>query len=340
MEVGLVQTMDATVADKGERCGESCQSARLAKKRGGLDSDQMRVCECRNFLKTNGVKVWDDKLFEILKEKKGDLLAKIAADGAPQASLLQRNFDTALAAKKKKATASTSTTTTTTVGVIDMEKWSFNAQVDCTECVQFPGWQTLSANNKLDLHRLPDGRPSDPRFATVGHQCCTLQTKAITEGCTAAKLLDSWTTVAKMLNDPDIVALYGLANITEGWQHCDKSWVVHGACHGFVDSKKVLAATDPETFKLLHPVDPAGKSLSGTFTDPVRWAQESKPDRERLVAQELDEARHKTENGEEWNWPSSTRESSPEWNQHHKPIGDAMCGIEGGKPRLDCTSAR
>jgi len=44
-----------------------------------------------------------------------------------------------------------------------------------------------------------------------------------------------WSIVAKLLNDPDVAVLYKAANITEGWKHCDQSWVVHGACGEFVE---------------------------------------------------------------------------------------------------------
>jgi len=37
-----------------------------------------------------------------------------------------------------------------------------------------------------------------------------------------------------LLNDPAVASMFKAANITAGWQHCDQSWVVHGACGKFL----------------------------------------------------------------------------------------------------------
>jgi len=327
----------------------------------------MRVCECRNFLKTNVLKLWNNNLFDILKEKQAQatilklapklppnlqdaIKGIVAADESQPAALLQRNFDTALAAKKQAAT-----TTTTTSSSIDFGL-SNNANVHCTECVQLPGYQTNFDSKYFDTKRHPDGSPSDPKFISP-QQCCTAKTKAMTQGCTAASQLDSWTMVAKLLNDPDILSLYELANITDGWQHCDKSWVVDGACRGFVDKLEILSKQEGLkkrcTMRVKGPYnrpkwDPNDDVNCQKRLEPVRWSQESKADRERLVAQELE--RHELEHEEAYHksevvWTRTGRtggvvsivEDSTGWNQQ----GWTVCGRhKNGTVRKDCTSLR
>jgi len=347
-----VDKLDATVADKQkQKCGSSCQAQRAALKRG-LDSDQMRVCECRNFMKTNVLKLWNNKLFDILKEKQAQAtILKLAprlpkdlqeAIRKPQsAALLQRNLDTALAAKKQAET----TTTTTTSRSIDL---SGGASVHCTECVQLPGFQTNFDGKYADRKRNPDGSSSDPKFNSP-QQCCTAKTKAMTQGCTAASQLaasqlDSWTMVAKLLNDPDILPLYELANITDGWQHCDKSWVVGGACDGYVDKVEIAAKQHEDlkkrcTYRVSGTApkrDPNDDVNCMNILEPVRWSQESKADRERLVAQELDSPGNP-------GGSVSMAEDGAAWNQQVDNGRQVVCGTKrDGTPRRakdgDCTS--
>jgi len=368
MRIDHVDKLDATVADKQkqkQKCGPSCRAA--LKRR--LDSDQMRVCECRNFMKTNVLELWNNKLFDILKEKQAQAtILKLAPrlpknlleaiNKPPSAALLQRNLDTALAAKKQAAT----TTTTTTSRSIALRR--NDANVHCTKCVQLPGVQTnFEGGNDgrfktkyLDPYRNPNGSSSDPKFDSP-QQCCTAETKAMTQGCTAASQLDSWTMVAKLLNDPDILSLYELANITDGWQHCDKSWVVKGACGGFVDTLEIASKQKDAIPQFTRcTIRVSGSAPNRDTTDdinclsrlePVRWSQESKGDRERLVAQELWRAGcHATSGGCSDAWIKrrgrshsalvSVVEDSAEWNQQsHK-----VCGKnDDGTARTDCTSA-
>jgi len=168
----LLQTMDATVADKQQKAKKKAEKKAVPR----LDDDQVRVCECRSFLMSSVGKIWNEKLIDTLKPL--EALIPDPAPAAPEA-LLQRNFDAAIATKKKKATTTTTTTTTTTIDAIAV-------------------------------------------------------TDAMNTACAAASELPSWTLVSKWINHPDIAALYKAANITEGWQHCDKSWVVHSACGDFL----------------------------------------------------------------------------------------------------------
>jgi len=156
VEAGLVQTMDASVQQKS------------AKKE--LNADQLRVCACRNFLKSNVEQAFSvPEIKELFKgmQNQAEIRARSSGTG-----LLQRNFDTVLAAKKPKDT----TTTTTT----------------------------------------------EPVAAA-----------AIVAACTGASSMGNWTSVAQLLNNPDVTSLAHAANITGGWSHCDQSWVVQGACGVF-----------------------------------------------------------------------------------------------------------
>jgi hypothetical protein len=113
VEAGLVQTMDASVQQKS------------AKKKK-LDADQLRVCECRNFMKSSvepafqvpAIKdMFTDALNEVIMSNRpdvirSDLMDAINARNPSDAALLQRSFDTALATKNKKKKKTTTTTTT------------------------------------------------------------------------------------------------------------------------------------------------------------------------------------------------------------------------------------
>jgi len=189
VEAGLVQTMDASVQQKS------------AKKKQ-LDADQLRVCECRNFMKSNVEKAFQipaiKDIFKVEQNRvimskasagsgnrpsPGDLMKGFAGLTPPKPlktldpELLQRSFDTALATKKQ-------TTTTTT-----------------------------------------------PCAAS-----------AIVQTCTGASYMDDWAGVAQLLNNPAVTTLARAANITGGWQHCDQSWVVQGACGVFVDAAAATKA--------------------------------------------------------------------------------------------------
>jgi hypothetical protein len=60
--------------------------------------------------------------------------------------------------------------------------------------------------------------------------------------CTTASVMP-WDQVAKHLNNPGYVPTYKLGNITGGWQVCDKSWVVKGACGEFIVAPAPVVAT-------------------------------------------------------------------------------------------------
>jgi len=212
VEAGLVQTMDASVQQKS------------AKKELELNADQLRVCACRNFLKSNVEKAFSvpeiKELFKGMQNQaimknlpqrpglmdeignfdsstqlrnveekevkdRNALMAAIRARSSGTA-LLQRNFDTVLAAKKPKDTTTTTTTTT---------------------------------------------KYTKPVAAA-----------AIVAACTGASYMGNWTSVAQLLNNPDVTSLAHAANITGGWSHCDKSWVVQGACGVFVDAAAAATA--------------------------------------------------------------------------------------------------
>jgi len=118
VEAGLVQTMDASVQQKS------------AKKKKKLDADQLRVCECRNFMKSNAERAFNVPAIKdmfmaeqnkvimsnragFIKPSQSELIKKMnALKNKDEIKLLQRSFDTALATKKKKKKTTTTTTTT------------------------------------------------------------------------------------------------------------------------------------------------------------------------------------------------------------------------------------
>lgn len=103
-------------------------------------------------------------------------------------SLLQRNFDAALARKggAKKAKKTTTTTTTTTL-LKDTNLWR----------------ACEAADDAFDKN---------------------------------------WSEVARQLNNPAHDDLFEDLNITGGWQHCDQSWVVLGACREYMTKAAGQAA--------------------------------------------------------------------------------------------------
>jgi hypothetical protein len=128
-------------------------------------------------------------------------ILKLVAPDPPQ--LLQRNFDAALASKKQEETATTSTTSTTmtTTTILTSEEMDERMVIGCQTASQIPV-------NEFGAYGLFDQAP-----------------------------LPSWAMAAKLLNDPAITStLFKKHNITEGWQHCDQSWVVHGACGKFLNA--------------------------------------------------------------------------------------------------------
>jgi len=189
---GLLQAMDATVAHKRE----DSEWERTRKER---EADEMRVCECRGFLKSSVGKMWNENLMNILGNKKVKATIDDATEKVNPTQLLQRNFDAALATKRTKTTTTTSTTTTTELDVHEHQSQVEGMTTACTKASELPA-EVFGAY-----------------------------------GMTGQVQLPSWAIVAKLLNDPDIAVLFKEANITEGWQHCDQSWVVHGACGEFVE---------------------------------------------------------------------------------------------------------
>jgi len=72
----------------------------------------------------------------------------------------------------------------------------------------------------------------------------------LAEACTAGmEFLKDWTQIAKQLNNRAHADLYKELNITGGWQHCDKSWKVHGACRAYMTKEAVKEAADKKDAK-------------------------------------------------------------------------------------------
>jgi len=225
----LLQTMDATVAHKRDKQREAAEMR---------EAEEIRVCECRSFLKSSVGKMWNEKLMAILDSKKVQVAietvvqktslvlptekTRLGENGGgvfvpPTQDLLQRNFDAALATKKATTTTTTTTsTTTTTTEQIDLQSQIKGMTTACTKASELP--VELFGAYGVEYH---------PAFSP--------------------KQLPSWAIVAKLLNDPDIADLYKAANITEGWQHCDKSWVVHGACGKFLPAPTTTTTTTTTT---------------------------------------------------------------------------------------------
>jgi len=157
-----VQSMDATVAPKNQNHeNDSRWKAKLA--------DEMKVCECRSFLKSSAGKLWNEKLMDIIATKKET---------------------TSLAQQPEQIDHQSQVATTMAAA--------------CTKASELPV-EAFRAYGKVP--------PLDPDELDLW----------------------KWSIVAKLLNDPDVAVLYKAANITEGWKHCDQSWVVHGACGEFVE---------------------------------------------------------------------------------------------------------
>jgi len=87
--------------------------------------------------------------------------------------------------------------------------------------------------------------------------------------------LPSWAVVAKLLNDPAVASMFKAANITAGWQHCDQSWVVHGACGKFLPVPMTTTTTTTGNGTVLAQVgwqerDPAIIDDLRSLTDLIR----------------------------------------------------------------------
>jgi hypothetical protein len=169
-----------------------------------LEADERRICECRSFLQRPAATVRPITPDDVLKH--------MNMSGERGMGLLQRNFDAALITKQQEE--ATATTTTTNMFTTSLEE--FAQQIDermtegCTRASEFP-------------------------VEDFGPYGMVKQTK-----------LSSWGLVAKLLNDPDGLArkVFKTRNITEGWQNCDQSWVVHGACGKYLKDAAEKAAAD------------------------------------------------------------------------------------------------
>jgi len=96
---------------------------------------------------------------------------------------------------------------------------------------------------------------------TIDHKL-TDEFAALAQACTtvAVKLGPGhWTTAAKEINNPLYRDLFESFNITGGWQHCDRSWKVQGACHDFV-----LPNTDEVVDEVADEVVDEASSTEGT----------------------------------------------------------------------------
>jgi len=143
VEAGLVQTMDASVQQKSAK----------KKKKLELDADQLRVCECRNFMKSNAELAFNiPAIKDMFKEVQNKVIMSNLKDGSDRPSpsdlmaglnalkkkdvdLLQRSFDSALATKKKKKTTTTTTPCAASAivkactGASFMDDWASVAQL-------------------------------------------------------------------------------------------------------------------------------------------------------------------------------------------------------------------
>jgi len=173
----LLQTMDATVAHKGSDCNENCQ--RIKKEQKERQADEMKVCECRSFLKSSAGKLWNEKLMDVIATKK----ETTSLAQQPEQIDHQSQVATTMAAACTKASE------------LPVEAFRVYGKV--------PPALLSGSLNDPDIYQELD--------------------------------LWKWSIVAKLLNDPDVAVLLKAANITEGWKHCDQSWVVHGACGEFVE---------------------------------------------------------------------------------------------------------
>jgi len=197
-KVALLQAVDATVARKG---GDSA-----------LGADERRVCECRSFLKSSAAKIGPLSLEDMKK------LLELKA--APPTQLLQRNFDAALVTKNPEEAPTTAapTTATPTTAAPTTAAPTTAAPTNATPTT------TAMTSEQID-QRMMIGCTAASQFPVkdLGNYSMADQVQ-----------LPSWAVVAKLLNDPVVASMFKAANITEGWQHCDQSWVVHGACGKFL----------------------------------------------------------------------------------------------------------
>lgn len=128
-------------------------------------------------------------------------------------------------------------------------------------------------------------------------------TEVMNEACAAASALPSWTLVAKWINHPDVAVLYKAANITEGWRHCDKSWVVHSACGDFLPAT-VTSCTAHKRHLMKEWDNAIGKSLTPDCAQ-IDWEVPAW------------ESCHLTD--------SAIRHMEPEW-QNNRRIHPGACG--------------
>jgi len=160
-----------------------------------------------------------------------------------------RDIEAAVGSKHNKAT------TTTTTTVMNWETFDFEGNltkvvtVKAGECsnVQAGLVQTVESSvsdkqmeKKLDADQLrvcgcrnylnnpklmaktttTTTMGNNPNFQTLAFGCSSLTTAF--DG--------NWTRVAKEINNPRHRAFDQEKNVTGGWEHCDKSWVVQAAC--------------------------------------------------------------------------------------------------------------
>jgi len=105
--------------------------------------------------------------------------------------------------------------------------------------------------------------------STTIDRSLTTEFAPLVEACTLASAFPgSWTMVAKEVNNPDYVPLFNSFNITGGWEHCDKSWVVQGACTGFVTVATTAAPTEPVAAAPTEPATVATTSATAATDAP------------------------------------------------------------------------
>jgi len=207
VEAGLVQTMDASVQQKA------------AKKE--LNADQLRVCACRNFLKSNVEQAfYAPEIKELFKGMQNQAIMK----NLPQRSGLMDeigNFDSSTQLRN----------------VEEKEVKDRNAMLDA---IRARGSGTALLQRNFDTV-LAAKKPKDTTTTTTK----PVAAAAIVTACTGASYMGNWTSVAQLLNNPEMTSLFHQTlqgTSLGGWSHCDQSWVVQGACGVFVDAAAAATA--------------------------------------------------------------------------------------------------
>jgi len=116
---------------------------------------------------------------------------------------------------------------------VSMPKFFEGAEAAVTKALEEGGDTLLLQQRNFDA-ALASKKTKKAKTTTTTTTIDLVDTN-LARACTAgSEFLKDWTEVAKQLNNREHADLYKSLNISGGWQHCDKSWVVQGACREYM----------------------------------------------------------------------------------------------------------